>query len=313
MPLGRCAPRGPGRAAPLPPAARAAAPLSPRRRGRRPPAPGAASAALGRAPGAGAGHRPLRSWPRRRRGCGRRLVVTPHRPRHFQRLKDDSGVRDPRRHEQSVGFVHHGGLAHAHRDCDRLQHLRTVLPCDVLIVAVTHPLQGQRLRALSFHRRGGDLQLVVVLPDGTPGMLAASATDIFGLPLTRQDGSTALSVEGIRRLHAALQIRTGRMTTQDSRAASTETIAGPVRVGPPADARRSNTDRLTSPDPGQRIREVSLANSQDSGTYTAGAAASFGACRETMGHLARTHPGGGAVAAGSADRQGRVGGWREGR
>jgi hypothetical protein len=49
------------------------------------------------------------------------------------------------------------------------------------------------------------VRLVVVLPDGTPGMVAADATGVFGdagtvVPLS----ATTLSVEGVRRLRSRL-------------------------------------------------------------------------------------------------------------
>ena len=57
----------------------------------------------------------------------------------------------------------------AGRDSDRLQQLRAVLPCEVRVTAVTHPLFGRLLAASGFKRRGGVLSLVVMLPDGSPG------------------------------------------------------------------------------------------------------------------------------------------------
>jgi hypothetical protein len=49
------------------------------------------------------------------------------------------------------------------------------------------------------------LWLVVVLPDGTPGMVAADATDVFGDAGTVVAGmATTLSVAGVRRLRSRL-------------------------------------------------------------------------------------------------------------
>ena len=53
---------------------------------------------------------------------------------------------------------------------DRLQHLREVLPRAVRVVAVTHPLHGRRLDAVSFVLRRGVLHVVVRLPDSDPGV-----------------------------------------------------------------------------------------------------------------------------------------------
>jgi hypothetical protein len=63
---------------------------------------------------------------------------------------------------------------------------------------------------LSFRRRQGVLRLVVVLPDGTPGMVAADSTDVFGSDAAVVAGSaTTLSVEGVRRLRSRLVGDTG--------------------------------------------------------------------------------------------------------
>ena len=97
------------------------------------------------------------------------------------------------------------GLADADSAGDRLQQLRAVLPCEIAVIDAAHPLCGERLRALSFRRRQGVLRLVVVLPDGTPGMVAADATDVFGDAGTVVAGmATTLSVAGVRRLRSRL-------------------------------------------------------------------------------------------------------------
>jgi hypothetical protein len=101
--------------------------------------------------------------------------------------------------------AHGDGFAGADSAGDRLQQLRAVLPCEITVIDSAHPLHGERLRALSFRRRQGVVRLVVVLPDGTPGMVAADATDVFGdagtvVPLS----ATTLSVEGVRRLRSRL-------------------------------------------------------------------------------------------------------------
>jgi hypothetical protein len=57
---------------------------------------------------------------------------------------------------------------------------------------------------MSFQRRDGELRLVVVLPDGTPGMIAVNATDVFGEVQRAEWPVTALTVEGVRRLRSAM-------------------------------------------------------------------------------------------------------------
>ena len=102
------------------------------------------------------------------------------------------------------------GLAGADSAGDRLQQLRAVLPCEITVTDCAHPLYGEQLRALSFRRRQGVLRLVVVLPDGTPGMVAADATDVFGSDAAVVARlATTLSVEGVRRLRSRLARDTG--------------------------------------------------------------------------------------------------------
>ena len=72
------------------------------------------------------------------------------------------------------------GFAGAWSEGDRLQQLRAVLPCEVRVVAETHPLFGRLLAARSFKRWNGALLLVVELPDGSPGTIRAGATDVLG-------------------------------------------------------------------------------------------------------------------------------------
>jgi hypothetical protein len=68
----------------------------------------------------------------------------------------------------------------------------------VVVVAPAHPLCGERVVAKSFRRRDGELQLVVVLPDGSPGLMPAGVTDVFGTPEPTLGPGTVLSVEGVR-------------------------------------------------------------------------------------------------------------------
>ena len=96
------------------------------------------------------------------------------------------------------------GLAGARSEGDRLQQLRAVLPCEVRVVAETHPLFGRLLAARSFKRWNGVLLLVVDLPDGSPGTIRADATDVFGVG--GPEGAVAvLDAAGLRELHRLVQ------------------------------------------------------------------------------------------------------------
>jgi hypothetical protein len=84
--------------------------------------------------------------------------------------------------------------------------LRAVLPCDVRVVAETHPLFGRLVAARSFKRWSGVLMLVVELPDGSPGTIRADATDVFGGSVA--EGAVAvlvLDAAGLRELHRLTQ------------------------------------------------------------------------------------------------------------
>jgi hypothetical protein len=90
-------------------------------------------------------------------------------------------------------------FAGARRDSDRLQHLRRVLPCEVRVTAAVHPLFGRLLPATGFKRWEGELLLVVVLPDGSPGTIRVDVTDVLGAAEVEVSASV-LSVDGLRRL-----------------------------------------------------------------------------------------------------------------
>jgi hypothetical protein len=78
-----------------------------------------------------------------------------------------------------------------------------LLPCEVRVTSEVHPLFGRLLPATSFKRIGGSLFLVVGLPDGSPGTIRVTATDILGdEPVVEL--AAALSVEGIRELRAVV-------------------------------------------------------------------------------------------------------------
>jgi hypothetical protein len=115
--------------------------------------------------------------------------------------------------EGGQGGAHGDGFAGADSAGDRLQQLRAVLPCEITVIDCAHPLCGERLRALSFRRRQGVLRLVVVLPDGTPGMVAADATDVFGGEGVVARLATTLSVDGVRRLRSRLARDVGAAST----------------------------------------------------------------------------------------------------
>lgn len=73
------------------------------------------------------------------------------------------------------------------------------MPCEVRVTSEVHPLFGRLLPATGFKRHEGVLFLIVSLPDGSPGTIPLSATDILGVepaPVL----VTALSVDGIRQL-----------------------------------------------------------------------------------------------------------------
>ncbi|MGH9028676.1 MAG: hypothetical protein ACRDV4_03570 [Acidimicrobiales bacterium] len=69
---------------------------------------------------------------------------------------------------------------------------------------------GRELEARSFRRLKGELMLVVSLPDGSPGTLAAVSTDIFGeaAPTTEHEAvRLVLSLEGVRRLRVLVEAK----------------------------------------------------------------------------------------------------------
>jgi hypothetical protein len=82
---------------------------------------------------------------------------------------------------------------------DRLQQLRAVLPCEVRVVAETHPLFGRLLAAKSFKRWNGVLLLVIDLPDGSPGTIRCDATDVLGV--VEPGLRSVLDAAGLRALH----------------------------------------------------------------------------------------------------------------
>ena len=94
----------------------------------------------------------------------------------------------------------HVALGGAGSEGDRLQQLRAVLPCEVRVVAESHPLFGRRLAANGFKRLNGLLQLTVLLPDGSPGTIRADATDVLGV-VAPSGPAVVLDADGLRELH----------------------------------------------------------------------------------------------------------------
>ena len=80
-----------------------------------------------------------------------------------------------------------------------------------------HPLFGRLLWAIGFRRRQGVLLLVVVLPDGAPGTIAASATDLLGAQA--EDALVGvLDLDGIRRLREIVgTLKTARRSTSGAK------------------------------------------------------------------------------------------------
>src|ERR1035441_2907858 len=81
---------------------------------------------------------------------------------------------------QGCELGEHGVLVALDQEGDRLRRFRALLPCEVVVTAVTHPLHGCRVRAYAFRHVDGVPHLKVELPDGMPGLVAAEATDVFG-------------------------------------------------------------------------------------------------------------------------------------
>jgi hypothetical protein len=69
------------------------------------------------------------------------------------------------------------------------------------VTSPDHPLFGRLVPASGFRHRNGQLLLVVVMADGSPGTIAADATDIFG-DAPGLVPSMVLSVAGVRHLMA---------------------------------------------------------------------------------------------------------------
>ena len=93
---------------------------------------------------------------------------------------------------------------------DRLRRFRALLPCEVVVTAVTHPLHGCRLRAYAVRHVDGVPHLKVELPDGMPGLVAVEATDALGAEAAGAGEGLVLDGDGLRRLRAVvMRLRDG--------------------------------------------------------------------------------------------------------
>jgi hypothetical protein len=81
-----------------------------------------------------------------------------------------------------------------------------VLPCEVRVISVRHPLFGQVLKAASFKRWAGELLLVVTLPDGSPGTVPADDTGVFGDTGRVPSAGVVLDAAGLRELRRLVSV-----------------------------------------------------------------------------------------------------------
>jgi hypothetical protein len=79
-----------------------------------------------------------------------------------------------------------------------------LLPCEVVVTALAHPLCGCRVRAYAFRHVDGVPHLKVELPDGMPGLIAADATDVFGAGPAAAGAGLVLDGAGLRHLRAVV-------------------------------------------------------------------------------------------------------------
>jgi hypothetical protein len=85
-----------------------------------------------------------------------------------------------------------------------------VLPCEVRVTSTTHPLSGRLVAARAFKRLDGVLLLVIELPDGSPGTIAAAATDVLGPCDAGGPAVVVLDAAGWRRLRELVRVLAGR-------------------------------------------------------------------------------------------------------
>jgi microcompartment protein CcmK/EutM len=79
----------------------------------------------------------------------------------------------------------------------------------VRVTSATHPLSGRVVAARSFKRLHGELLLVIELPDGSPGTIAAAATDVLGAG-AEAGPAVVLDAAGWRRLRELTSGLAGR-------------------------------------------------------------------------------------------------------
>jgi len=79
-----------------------------------------------------------------------------------------------------------------------------LLPCDVVVTAVTHPLHGRRLQACALRHVVGVPHLKVELPDGLPGLVAVAAVDLPGSEQAAADTGLILDGAGLCCLYAVV-------------------------------------------------------------------------------------------------------------
>ena len=96
------------------------------------------------------------------------------------------------------------GLVALDQEGDRLRRFRALLPCEVVVTALAHPLCGCRVRAYAFRHVDGVPHLKVELPDGMPGLVAADATDVFGAGPAAAGAGLVLDGAGLRHLRAVV-------------------------------------------------------------------------------------------------------------
>ncbi len=84
-----------------------------------------------------------------------------------------------------------------------------MLPCEVRVTSATHPLSGRLVAARTFKRLHGELLLVIELPNGSPGTIAAAATDVLGSVEAAGPG-VVLDAAGWRRLRELVTVLGGR-------------------------------------------------------------------------------------------------------
>ncbi len=80
-------------------------------------------------------------------------------------------------------------------------------PAAVTIVRARHPLEGQALRLLGWMRRHGQLDLILVLPDGSRSLIPASWTDLD--PSAPREAATLATLGSIADLLHAGRVLAG--------------------------------------------------------------------------------------------------------